>query len=423
MKKLTLLTAALLSVSMSQMASANDDKVWTVTQQIAQSTQRVAVLPFIGNNALSSAITAKLDTTELGATQNNLPQQTNNSNEILSNLNAWRNQGFGYVVIGQAHSIAGGKTAITYEVIDAINGKSLGGAQTHITDSNPSAINRTSAQLSDKIYQAITGQASDFGSKIAYVENTGTPSAPIATLKIIDSDGQNARTLYTVNGSILTPTFSPNGSQLAYSVQRQNGLPVIQIQSVNGGESRVVTPFWGHNLAPSFSPDGTSILFSGSHENNDPNIYRLNLSLNTLERLTNLNGAENSPNYLPNNQGFIFTADQGSRRQGLYRQNFSSQTATPLIANATNPRLSHDGSKIVYVAGSRIVIANTQGKTEQSFAASGTEISASLSPSGNQLVYALSQGKQSQLMIRNLHNNSTRAIATTGQVRDPIWSK
>lgn len=403
-------------------ANGDTDKVWVATQQIAQSNHRIAIVPFVGDTVVTDVVTANLDSTDLGASASNLPQRTANTNDILANLTTWQNLGYDYVIIGKAHSIVGNKTAISYDVIDTKAAKVIS-SQTQVSDSNTAALRLSAHQISDKIYQAITGKTGDFGSVIAYIEETGTPSNKTSRLKLIDVTGQNARTLFTVTGSILTPTFSPDGSRIAYAVQAKNGLPVIHVQSVKGGHSDVITPFWGHNLAPSFSADGGSLLFSGSHENNNPNIYELNLVTKALKVITTQNGAENSPNYLPDGSGFIYTADNNTRSQSLYRYQFANQNTTRIALNATNPRLSHDGSKIAYVTGQDIIIANVSGSTLQRIKVGGTEISASFSPSANRIVYAQSQGGQSKLVIHNLASNQSTTLPTTGQVREPVWSK
>ncbi|MFB6349619.1 translocation protein TolB [Moraxella sp. ZJ142] len=420
-KPLLTKSACVLFTSVLGMMAAHadgDDEVMVITRSVAGSAYPVAVMPFAQANKISD----NLNLAGLGATHQNLPQHTQSASEILHNLSTWRNQGFGYVVIVRTHSMPSNKTAISYEIVDT-NTAQISDKQTQVSDNHPAALAVAYNQISDKIYQAISHQPSDLTGKIAYVEETGTPNNKTSSLKLIDVHGQAIATLYTVNGSILTPTFSPDGSRIAYSVQTKDGLPVIHIQSVNGGQPQVVTPFWGHNLAPSFSPNGDSILFSGSHENNNPNIYRLNFTANRLERLTNLAGAENSPNYLPSGTGFIYTADHGTRSQSLQRYDFGTGKSTQIAARASNPRLSPDGNKLVYVASNRIVIANTQGKTQQSFAVNGTEISASFSPSSTRIVYAQKQGNQSQLMIRSLTSNTARTIATTGIAKDPVWSK
>ena len=401
--------------------TASDDEVLVITKQVAASQKPVAIMPFAGDAALSGTISSLLDGAGLGANSQNLPMLTQSSAQITSSLTQWRNAGYQHVVLGQVHSITGNKVAINYQIINTQTG-TVSSQQTQISDNTPTAKRAAAHKVSDQIFQAITGNASDLTGVIAYVEESGSPTNKTSSLKIMDVSGQTIRTLDTVSGSIMTPVFSKDGTQIAYSTQADQGLPVIRVISVSGGQPQLVTPFWGHNLAPSFSPDGTSLLFSGSHENNNPNIYRLHLNTNRLERITNLSGAENSPNYLPDGSGFIYTADHGTRSQSLQRYDFNSGRSQQIAARASNPRLSLDGSKLVYVASGRIVIASPQGRVQQSFAVPGTEVSASFSPSGNSIVYAASQGNQSRLVVRSLTSNASRTILSSGTVRDPIWS-
>ena len=395
-----------------------DDELIMISEQVAPSQYPVAVMPFSEAHQVSHY----LSLAGLGATHQNLPQHTQTNHDILNNLTAWRNRGFEYIILAQSHQILGNKLAINYEIIDTANGL-VSVKHTQISDNHPASIQAAYRQISDTIYQIITGQPSDLMGKIAYVEESGSPQNKISSLKLIDPSGQLIRTLDTVNGSIITPTFSPDGLSIAYSVQTKNNLPIIYIVPVSGGTPKLITPFWGHNLAPSFSPDGGSILFSGSHENNNPNIYRLNLHTNHLDTLTTFNGAENAPNYLADASGFIYTADKGTRRQSLYRYDFGTTHSTQIASYATNPRLSPDGSKLVYLSGGQIIIANTKGRIQQSFRVLGTDVSASFSPSGTRIIYTSNQGNKNQLMIRSLSSNTIRTVATSGTVRDPIWSK
>lgn len=409
---LTLFISLMPSVAMAQ------DEVIVVTRQVQESRYPVAVMPF----ADAGRITDNLTLAGLGATAQNLPQNTTNATDIVNNLGTWRNQGFRQVVLVQTHTMPANKLAISYQLVDTATG-SVGVKQTQVSENNSTALAASYAQISDKIYQSITGKPSDLVGKIAFVEETGLPSNKTSMLKLVDMSGKNLATLDTVNGSIMTPSFSPDGRYIAYSVQSKNALPVIYVRSLDNNQLQMVTPFWGHNLAPSFSPDGGSLIFSGSHEANNPNIYRLNLAANSLEKLTSLSGAENSPSYLPDGTGFVYTADHGTRSQSLQKYDFATGKSTQLVARGSSPRVSTDGSKIIYTAAGRIIIANQQGKTLQSFAVAGTETAASFSPSGSRIVYAVNQGNQSQLMIRSLSNNAVQTLPTTGVVRDPVWSK
>lgn len=416
-----LLSTLAIAVLLHTTSFAQDGIVFEVSKQGVQTPYQIALIPFAQDNTISNTISNNLAHTELKTTSNALPQHAYSSAEILPNLNQWQALGFNYVVVGSTQRIpTGNKLAIHFEVIEVATGRVMMGRQTQITDNTPSAIRHASHVVSDKIYEIITGEPGDFSGRIAYVEETGDPRHKTSSLKVMDADGQNVRTLFSVQGSIFSPAWSPDGSMIAYAVQKPNGLPVIHLQNATGGISSVITPFKGNNLAPSFSPDGSSLLFSGSHENNDPAIYELHLASQQLKKLTHMTGAENSPSYAPDGRSFVFTADNGTRTPKLYRYHFHTGQAVAIGGNAANPRLSPDGTKIAYVAGSRLMV-NVAG-TSSTIGTTGIDESASFSPNSNRIIYSSYHGGRGQMTIRSLKTGQSFTILTQGTVREPTWS-
>lgn len=388
-----------------------------IRKQATTNPYSIALVPFVGNASVGATVNANLNFTELKTTSQNLPSNPTSAADVIYNLPTWQAAGFSYVVIGSVQPTTTGKVMIVYEVIDAQTGHSIAGKHSLQADTNN--IRYAAHVISDKIYELITGKAGDFSGRIAYVEETGNAANKLSTLKIIDSDGQNSTVLFQVQGSIFSPTWSSDGRQIAYAVQKPKGLPVIYVQSVDGGGQRLVTPFKGNNLGASFSPDGSRLLFSGSHENNDPAIYELSLATGQVKKLTHMTGAENSPSFFADGRSFVFTADNGSRTPQLHRYNLGTGQITRLSSgSAFNPKTSPDGNKIAYVAGSTLVVMNATGGGVQSIVPTSVHESATFSPNSTRIVYASQQG----LTIRSLTTGQSFTKSEQGRVREPAWS-
>lgn len=416
-KTITTLSLALVA-SISQVGMAQDLGSFEISKQGAVNPYQVALVPFAGDSSVSSIINTNLNFTELKTTSQNLPHQSRSSADFIGNRLLWQQSGFPYLVMGSVQKMNNGKSAINYEVVEVATGRTINGRQTQIADSTPSGLRYASHVVSDKIYELITGNPGDFSGRIAYVLETGDPRNKTSSLKVMDADGQNAVTIFNTPGSIFSPTWSPDGKLLAFSVQKPNALPVIHIVNANGGDSQVVTHFKGQNLGASFSPDGSSLIFSGSHENNDPAIYELHLASRQVRKLTQMTGAENSPSYAPDGRSFVFTADNGSRTPQLHRYNVGTGQISRIASGmASNPKMSQDGNKIAYVSGSTLVVLNLSGGM-QSIAPTAIHESATFSPNSTRIVYASPQG----LTIRSLTTGQSFTKTDNGRVREPAWS-
>lgn len=414
---------AMMALSAITSSHANDELSFEIRKQSAINPYQIALIPFAGDSIVTSTINNNLIHTDVKSTSQNLPARPLSSADFMNTQSAFLQSDFPYVVTGAVSPMSGGKSAIVFEVIEVATGRVIGGRQTQIADSTPSGIKYGANVVSDKIYELITGIPGDFSGRIAFVEETGDPRNKISTLKVMDADGQNVRTIHQVQGSIFSPAWSPDGKRLAYAEQLPNGLPVIYIHNVDGGgRGGTVTPFKGNNLGATWSPDGSTILFSGSHENNDPAIYQLHLASGSLKKLTNMTGAENSPSYAPDGRSFVFTADNGSRTQRLYRYDFNTGQIRALSQSASaNPRFSPDGKRIAYVAGSTLTVLNLGGGS-QSIAPTSIHESASFSPNSTRIAYSSGNQSTGSITIRSLISGESFTKTAQGRVRDPAWS-
>lgn len=384
---------------------------------------QVAFVPFAGDSVLSPIILNDLSKTELKVTSRDLPQQPHSSGELAGSLPVWQSMGIPYLVVGSTRSNRG-KIITDYEVVDVKSGRVIQGKQSLTADNNKESMRYAGHVISDKVYELITGIPGDFSGRIAYIEEIGRGKDKVSRLKVMDADGENARTITEVTGSIFSPTWSPDGNRIAYSVQRDKSYPVIYVQNVSGGGATPLTPFSGSNLSPSFSPDGSKILFSSSFEGS-AHIYEMSASGGQPRKLTNWPSSEVQPNYAPDGKSFIFVSDRaGFNKPQIYRYEFGSGRTTKLSSSgyATSPQFSSDGSQIAFLNGRSAAIMNSNGAVTNNLGNTGIDEAPSFSPNGKRVVYASTQGGKGVLTIKSLNGGEAFGKSGQGVIRSPVWS-
>ena len=329
--------------------------------------------------------------------------------------------GVPYLVVGSTRS-SRGKVVTDYEVIEVKTGRVIEGKQTLTADKDN--MRYAAHVISNKVYELITGIPGDFSGRIAYIEEIGTGKAKVSRLKVMDADGENAKTITEVSGSIFSPAWSPDGNRIAYSVQRDKSYPVIYVQSVSGGGATPLTPFPGSNLSPSFSPDGSKILFSSSFEGS-ADIYEMSASGGQPRRLTNWPSSEVQPSYAPDGRSFVFVSDKaGFNKPQIYRYEFGSGRTTKVSNSgyATSPQFSSDGTQIAFLNGRSAAVMNSGGAVTANLGNTGIDEAPSFSPNGKRVVYASKQGGKGVLTIKSLNGGEAFGKSGQGTIRSPVWS-
>ncbi len=384
---------------------------------------QVAIVPFAGDTTMSSIILNDLGQTELKVISRDLPQQPHSSSELAGSLPAWQNLGIAYLVIGSTRTNRG-KIFTDYEVINLSTGQVIQGKQSLSADNNEKSVRYAAHMIADKVYELITDTIGDFSGRIAYVEEIEVGKNKISRLKFMDTDGENTKTITEVNGSIYSPAWSPDGSKIAYSVQRDKSYQTIYVQNVNGGGATSVTPYNGTSISPSFSPDGSKILFSGSHEGS-ADIYEINTAGGGLIKLTDWVSSESQPSYAPDGKSFVFVSNKAKfNMPEIYRYEFGSGRISKVSNSgyATSPKFNNDGSQIGFLNGSSTAIMDNTGKIIADLGKAGLDEGISFSPSGKRIVYAARQDGKAILVIKSLNGGASFGKAGEGIIRSPVWS-
>ena len=303
----------------------------------------------------------------------------------------------------------------------------------------PTALSKAPSAMAMNNPLTIGMPAIDRQGYIAYVEEQGVGAAKVSTLYRIRPDGSGLQLIDQLNGYIYAPTWSADGQMLAYSKQAARQHPKIYIYDVKSSSHNLVVNVEGSNLSPSFSPDGKKLLYSSTVGGN-ADIYEMQLSDGSTKQLTTLPSTEVQPSYASDGQSFVYTSDKvHAGRPSIYRYSFATGNAALIStgAYAASPQLSLDSQRLAYLNGRKASVMMLTTRQVINLAETGLDEPARLSPSGQYAIYPTRQsnlggqvgGQSSQsggsLVIHSLAGNTSYAISskTGGVVRSPIWGR
>ena len=235
------------------------------------------------------------------------------------------------------------------------------------------------------------------GTKLAYVYNSydsGFCYYGCQDIYTAWPDGSDAKSVTGGIGSAnSSPAWSPDGTRIAFSSDRQGGSPTIHVMNADGSSvRRVVTGQAGFN--PQWSPDGTRIVFD-----NGGDIFVVNADGTGVVKLTNSSQTAFQPAWSPDGRQIAFASQNDiwlMNPDGTGLTNLTGNLSFPGAPTETResaPSWSPDGSRIVFAStlctpgceGQRLFIVNRDGSGLQALNVDGSNpawhAAGSLSPS------------------------------------------
>ena len=385
----------------------------------------VAIVPFRAEEGLAQRITPVVaaDLARSGLFRIVDPGGMNPVPHEPEQLNypQWSARGAEAVVIGAVSKASDGRYDIRFRVMDAVKQTQIAGFVFFATESQ---LRLTAHKIADVIYEKLTGDTGVFATRITYVVKRGTRYE----LHVADADGYGAQSVLSSNEPIISPSWSPDGTRLAY-VSFEQKKPIVYVQSLTTGSRQAVAAFRGSNSAPAWSPDGRRLAVTLTREGGSQ-LFLINADGSGAPlRLTQTAAIDTEPNFSPDGQSLLFTSDRGGTPQ-IYRMPVSGGAAQRMTFDGSynvSPRHSPDGKSFTFIQrnGGRfnVAVQDFASRQVQVLTDGGVDESPSFAPNGKIILYATEIGGRGILAAVSSDGRiKQRLTADVGDAREPAWS-
>ncbi|OUR71466.1 Tol-Pal system beta propeller repeat protein TolB [Methylophaga sp. 41_12_T18] len=342
------------------------------------------------------------------------------------NFKDWRLLRSEGLLVGKVSSVDGETYQVQFQLFDVYKSQQLIGKRYQVP---ASGLRRLAHQISDLIYQTLTGEVGVFSTRLAFVSVVNTPAGQKRyALQVSDADGANPRSVLQSKQPILSPSWSPDGERLSY-VSFENGKAEVFVQEMRSGRRDSVAAFKGLNSAPSWSPDGKKLALTLSKAGN-PEIYVLELASGKLSRVThNSQAIDTEAVWMPNGRELLFTSDRGGRPQ-IYKVSADGGRASRVTFEGrynASADISADGRFMTMVHGLNgkyyIAVQDLDSGAVQVLTETGQDESPSFAPNSRNILYATEQNGKGILAAVSVDGRIHQRLGESGSdVREPAWS-
>jgi TolB protein len=348
------------------------------------------------------------------------------STDAMPRFENWRPLGAQALVVAHIRDDGQGKIQARYRLWDVFSGKQLAGEQFAVP---ADSWRRAGHIIADAVYERMSGEKGYFDSRIVFVDESGPKDKRVKRLAVMDQDGKNLRILTKGQSLVLTPRFSPNNQEIAFT-SYEKGQPRVLRYNLANGRQEVVGDFPGMTFAPRFSPDGQRIVMSLQQGGNS-NIYDMDLRSRQILRLTATNAIDTAPCYSPDGRQIVFESDRDGTQQ-LFVMN-ADGTSQRRITNGdgrySTPVWSPRGDLIAFTkqAASSFLIGviRPDGTGERILTEGYHNEGPTWSPNGRVIMFfreAPGAEGGAHLHTVDLTGYNERRVATPAFASDPAWS-
>ncbi|KQN77449.1 MULTISPECIES: Tol-Pal system beta propeller repeat protein TolB [unclassified Duganella] len=343
---------------------------------------------------------------------------------VISDVNnvdysGWKAKGADALVVGTVNAMADGRYDVRYKLYDTVKQSQISNLDKAVT----AQFTRLSAHLiADDVFFKLTGVRGAFSTRISYVKQEGRSNM----LMIADADGEGEQLALRSNEPIISPSWSPDGTKVAY-VSFEQKKPVVYIQNLITRARTVVANEKGNNSAPAWAPDGNKLAVALSRDGNYE-IYTVNADGSNLRRVTSNGGIDTEPQWSADGQSIYFTSDRSGGPQ-IYRMSASGGDAKRVTFSGTyntSPRVSSDGKTLAYISrrdgNFQLYVLDLGSGQETRLSDTTSDESPSFAPNGKYIMYATTAGSRKSLAVVSVDGRVKQRLTTqAGNIKEPTW--
>jgi TolB protein len=432
-----LLLAASFSAGLAGVAQAQQDTtrippgVELETRYTVSGRRAVAVRPFAGPIPLAGAIgqIGAIVTQDLSLSDRYemFPVPADLQTPGPVDYQAWNSLNLEFLVTGDVNPTAEG-FLVDVTVHDVVFGREHRRGTFSLPATNAPDFRMAVHAVSDDIVMWISDQPGMAATRVAF-----TRFNPDSTydLLIVDSDGENLRRILGGPSQVQTPSWSPDGRRIAYTISEPDGWKLIE-RDLTTGRNAVVATGSELFLTPTYSSDGSRLAYAvwipGGLE-----IMEVAVGSNSAPRRVTDSGGDNlSPNYSPDGNRLTFMSSRTGQTH-IYTAGTDGSNPRSLTPPGRNvefhaPDWSPLGDRIAFHGSARgpyqIMVADADRPTLQvrQLTSSGWNEDPSWAPDGRHLVYTGAGAQGQGLYVIDTVTGTIRLLVRGAKLRTADWS-
>jgi Tol biopolymer transport system component len=180
------------------------------------------------------------------------------------------------------------------------------------------------------------------------------------------SDGSHVQQLTTVVGDKDAPVFSPDGRRIAFEMSDTGShrvpTSIYVVNADGGGLAQLSSSGLEQDFTPSWSPDGSQIAFTSSraHAGVYFSVYAMNADGSGLHIVATDTVDDLSPSWSPSSNEILF--ERGLLARDVYKMTSGGDSMTFLVSG-TQPVWSPSGTQFLFDCGADVCVSRTRDAT------------------------------------------------------------